>query len=244
MSDTSGDERPPHQPASAEVARFARASADLWGLWVAVRYLIHNRPDIRYFRAYREYGDTMFKLDGIEEFLSQPGDTHLSILAPVIEPGVVAVYARLFTEGRGAGYPLPESVLPDDPELRAAHFQMLDLRHKAVAHIDATDSPAPRIVERFPDINDQGVVRWRFQSKGGFVMFSEGQLELLERLMLAVAKNVDAHLTEAKRAELSALPACADCGRGPLEDGWPTVEGRERTTYIVCPECFEQATAN
>ncbi len=128
-------------------------------------------------------------------------------------------------------------VLPSEPELREAHYELLRLRKKAIAHIDDTDSPAPRAVERFPDLDNQGVTRWRFQTTGGFQMFSEGQLGLIERLIVAVSENVEIRLKEATRAELSSLPGCAGCGRGPLEDDWPTLQGDFKNAYVFCPEC-------
>jgi hypothetical protein len=64
-------------------------------------------------------------------------------LRTVIETGLIVTYARPFTEGRGSGFPLDTKLFVPSAGVRL-HQQMMTLRRRVHAHVDAAAPPGFR----------------------------------------------------------------------------------------------------
>jgi hypothetical protein len=82
------------------------------------------------------------------KFLSRPPTPIPDYVRKLLLAGIVVTYARPFTVSHGA-HTIPKSVVPK--KYAALHQQLMDIRHKEIAHVDAQNYLADD--QQFGNIN-------------------------------------------------------------------------------------------
>jgi hypothetical protein len=98
-------------------------------------------------------------------------------VAAIFLAGVITTYAKPFIKSYGVGF-FDEKIIPT--ELLKVHRHILDLRHKAYAHIDAVDYKADD--PEFGNINQ--VVIWKDKSSYGFQIILQNSIDDLKTLKI------------------------------------------------------------
>lgn len=98
-------------------------------------------------------------------------------VATIFLCGIITTYSKPFIKSYGVGL-FDEKIIPR--EFLKDHRHILDLRHKAFAHIDAVDYKADD--PEFGNINQ--VVIWKDKSNYGFQIILEDSIEALKTLKI------------------------------------------------------------
>lgn len=138
-----------------------------------------------------------------------------------LQAAIVVSYARPFTGNRPLGPLAPEWSVFDDPELQSLHDDLIELRHKTIAHSDA-------VIRRVLIVPPGVKLGPAPTSVGGGVAVSTSKLPLarfseIERLCLDIGRRVNLAADEMTAAMLAAndLPSVpTDLLTLEPDEGW------------------------
>ena len=199
-------------PASVKVAALQRALADMVVAHDAAKYVADNDPSFIYFREYAEQGEKLWADPNayMDRYLAtrDPALSDMSV-RQALQTGIIVTYARPFTYGDDAGFPLAEEIqeqiIPSDK--RDLHDQVIRWRHKVEAHTDNT--PGTPLVKKVEHFYDESSKTWQTQqmARGGL---GEVEYRALADLAWTIMLNLRGLLDDAKRVEHSTLKTPID----------------------------------